>query len=47
MMINVIFYFEDNLFTLTMFWTTSIYLGSFFGQHGYNAIFGYGHVIFC
>jgi hypothetical protein len=28
-MINVIFYFEDNLFTLTMFWTTSIYLGSF------------------
>jgi hypothetical protein len=30
MMINVIFYVEDNIFTLTKFWTTSIYLGSFF-----------------
>jgi len=32
MMINVIFYFEDSLFTLyfwTMFWTTNIYLGIF------------------
>ena len=29
MMINVIFYVEDILFTLTIFWTTSIYLDSF------------------
>jgi hypothetical protein len=35
----MLFSIEDNIFTLTMFWTTSIYLGSFFGQHGYNAIF--------
>jgi hypothetical protein len=25
----MLFSIEDNLFTLTMFWTTSIYLGSF------------------
>jgi hypothetical protein len=26
----MLFSIEDSIFTLTMFWTTSIYLGSFF-----------------
>jgi hypothetical protein len=43
----MLFSIEESIFTLTMLWTVSIYLVSFFGQHGYNVIFGYGHVLFC